>query len=202
MVRFKNRYLLVEIIPVRDADGMKPAAPAHKKARLTDLIADKEPQPPPPSTPHKDPLVHAPLLHGLSSSNCASHIRQSMESNFGINCAAENAQSFSVKYCNAQTGTLLVRGARSSLERVWASITLLTGLPSEISRSNKDSAAYKYTWRVVHVSGTIRSAQKHAIKRSARKIHDALRSCTDESKRSALQVLAAQAEKTLKEIEA
>lgn len=201
MVRFKNRYLLIEIIPVKDSSALKPIAPQSKKARLMDLIAETEPQAQPEEF-FQDPSAHSNLFQGLSSANCASYIRHSMETNFGIQFAAENSQSFSVKYCNAQTGTILVRGARSSLDRLWASITLLTGLPPELSRTSKDSASFKFNWRVVHVSGTIRSSQKNAINRSARRIRYALKSCTDESKKAALQALASQAEKDLKSIEA
>lgn len=201
MVRFKNRYLLVELVPV-PVEAVKPAAHPAKKARLTDLIAEKTKLP--AEHPSINPLSHAALFQGLTSANAAAFIRQSLELNFGIYAAAENAQSLSVKYCNAQTGTLIVRSARACIQQVWAAITFLNSLPPEASRAAaaKDSTSYKFVWRVVHLAGTIRSAQKQAIKRSASAVSQALQTCTDEAQRGALEALAKQSESVLKAVEA
>jgi len=201
MVRFKNRYLLVELVPIHISTQDRPATHPPKKARFTDLITE-DPVDQPTDDPIRDPTANAALFQGLSSASAASYIRQSLETNFGVYASAINSQSFSVKYCNARTGTLLVRAARSSLEQVWSSITFLTNLPPEITKTFKSSANCKFNWRVVHVSGTIRSAQKHAIVRSTRKIQEALKACTDETKRAALEAVCKEAEQALAAVEA
>lgn len=199
MVRFKNRYLLVELAPFQSQNTASITQKPAKKARLTDLLAEKEPEE--STSPSRiDPLNDAALFKGLSSSNAASHIRQSIEANFGIHAAALNAQSFSVKYCNTRTGTILVRAARDNIQMVWASLTFLTGLPSDCSA--KDDKSFKCAWRVVHISGTIRSAQKNAIRRAAKRIKKILDTCTDEAKRKSLQDILKDAEKAVSAIEA
>lgn len=200
MVRFKNRYLLVELVPMMETASNKPAHPPHKKARLADLIAD-----PPPTNDSEDKtdkadvlLNPSTVLQGISSVNVASYIRQSIETNFGLYATALQVQSFSVKYCNARTGTILVRSSRDRFQEVWASITFLTGLPPDMPNADKH---VKCTWRVVHTSGTIRSAQKFAINRSASRIEKALQSCTDETRKSQLESIMKEAQAALKVIE-
>lgn len=131
MVRFKNRYLLVEIVPVDPSRGL-----GEYEAREG---------------------------AGLSAASVASHLRQSIADNFGQVGAAVTAQSLSVKYCNATTGTVVVRAAREQLPLVWASLTLLTGAPPGEGRAAAAPTA-RWLWRVTHVAGTIRSAQRAAMR--------------------------------------
>lgn len=168
MVRFKNRYLLVELVPFH-CDADVPAKHMAKRVRIGDLAHEADGDAPPKEP--DEPVDHA--LASLNSSAAASYIRQSLETNFGIHAAAINAQSFSVKYCNARTGMLLVRAARDQLPKIWASLTFLTGLPSAPSGKGERSS-FRYAWRVVHVSGTMRSSQKFAIKFAAAKIRRCL----------------------------
>lgn len=193
MVRFKNRYLLVEVTPFKQEDVSVYAKPP-KKARLMDaLVADK----PPASAASDQP--DPTLLSGLTSSNVASYIRQSIESNFGIHMAACSTQSLSVKYCNTQTGMVLVRAPRDQVETVWASLTFLTSLPAEVAAKKGD---LRCAWRVVHVSGTMRSAQKTAIRMASRKIQLLLDTCTDEAMRKDLERLQKESESIVRALPA
>lgn len=200
MVRFKNRYLLVELVPLVEASSNKFVQPPHKKARLADLVADPPPSPETDETDDRPDLLLNPsmVLQGISSVNVAAYIRQSLEANFGIYATALQVQSFSVKYCNARTGTVLVRSSRDRFQEVWASITFLTGLPPDIPNANRH---LKCTWKVVHTSGTIRSAQKFAIKRSASRIQKALQSCKDERQKSQLEAVMKDARAALKAVD-
>lgn len=198
MVRFKNRYLLVELVPMLDTASNKPTNPPHKKARLADLVAD--PPPETKETEDKTDVILNPstVLQGISSVNVAAYIRQSIETNFGLYATALQVQSFSVKYCNARTGTILVRSSRDRFQEVWASITFLTGLPPDMPNADKH---VKCTWRVIHTSGTIRSAQKFAIKRSAGRIQKALQCCTDAGRKSQLETIMKEADAALNSIQ-
>jgi RNase P/RNase MRP subunit POP5 len=121
MVRFKNRYLLVEALSVDPAHG----------------LVDYRPSTPP-----------------LTSAILAGQLRSCLGTNFGHLGSALTAQSLSVKYCNATTGIALVRAARDNLEMVWAAVTMM-GM-----------------WRVIHVAGTIKSAQKAAMRKTVRRLKE------------------------------
>ncbi len=191
MVRFKNRYLLVELHPFEELtiDEKSTSVPPSKKARITDLIADK----PPPSTT-STPSTKS--FAGLTSTNAAAYIRQSLEHNFGIHAAALNSQSFSVKYCNARTGLLIIRSARDSLTEVWASISFLTGLPSEAQMKGK------CTWQIIHVSGTMRAIQRAAIDVAADRLFRLKTNCNDEQQRQALDKIIVEVKDSISKLEA
>lgn len=124
MVRFKNRYLLVEVYPVDS-----------KHHNLQDYAPSACPS--------------------LTTHHVANQLRSTLATNFGQLASSLTSQSLSVKYCNAATGTLIIRTARATLETVWASISLMSGVPE---------GEGKWIWRVVHVAGTIKGAQRAAIK--------------------------------------
>lgn len=122
MVRFKNRYLLVEILAI-DGHGVL-------------------------SAPREGTAAAAATL-----------IRASLASNFGQVGTALTAQALSVKYYNPMTGMGIVRVAREHQCMVWAAMTFTCAAPGL-------SISIKAIWNVVHVAGTIRSAQKAAMKRT------------------------------------
>lgn len=193
MVRFKNRYLLVKLIPLKETQDKAFPQP-NKKARLTDMVkADEN------LGLEVDEIFDPSYFAGLNSSLAASYIRQSLEANFGVHASAINSQSLSVKYCNTQTGMVLVRSARDSLPQVWASLTFLTGLPGEVARTPINEHV-KYAWRVVHVSGTMKKIQTVAIK-LARKEIAKLCSRSPDRKTEHDDILL-KAEKTIKQLEA
>lgn len=189
MVRFKNRYLLVELIPFKVNDDNVMQKPS-KKARIGDLARDVEAQQ--TSAPE---VTQDKAMASLHSSSVASLIRQSLESNFGVHAAACSAQSLSVKYCNAKTGMVLVRAARDQLPQVWSAVTFLTGIPGS------SEAHFRYTWRVVHVAGTMRSAQKFAIALATRKIKATLQLAHTEEERGRIQQMLRDAEQAIKALE-
>jgi RNase P/RNase MRP subunit POP5 len=190
MVRFKNRYLLVELIPFKVNDDSAIQKPS-KKARIGDLARDDPRQ----QTPASEQAAQDKAMASLHSSSVASLIRQSLESNFGVHAAATSAQSLSVKYCNAKTGMVLVRAARDQLPQVWSSIAFLTGIPGS------SEAHFRYTWRVVHVAGTMRSAQKFAIALATRKIKATLQLAHTEEERKRILLMLRDAEQAIKALE-
>lgn len=117
MVRFKNRYLVVELYTIDPKRG------------IIDFSAT-------------EPIPTTQSMAGL--------LRSQLATNFGQHGAALAGQSLSLKYCNALTGTLIIRAAREQLSTVWASITFAGG--------------ERMGLKVVKVTGTIRSAQMAAMK--------------------------------------
>lgn len=135
MVRFKNRYLVVEVLPVNKDHELSDYQPGSGKAFNTHQLAG--------------------------------YLRTALAMHFGILTSALTSQSLSLKYANATTGTAIIRTSRDSLHQVWACLTLLTGLPDQ------ESSEQRWLWRVVHVAGTIRGAQKATMKHSLRRLEEA-----------------------------
>lgn len=145
MVRFKNRYLVVETCSI-DSDGRVQTPPRP--------LLDSNGKPSSSST------------QGQTAASIAQHIRASIGVNFGQMGQAFTAQALSVKYHNGATGTSLVRVAREHVEMVWAALTFLSHHPS-LANANGSANALGSTgclWRVIHVAGTIRCAQRAVAK--------------------------------------
>lgn len=139
MVRFKNRYLLVELTAI-------------------DSI-----------THELLPFSSARDGGTLQGSLIANHLRQSLQQNFGQVAMGQVGPTLSIKYANGQTGLMVVRAPREQVALVWAAITLMSGLPADgagrqPSTSGPGGHPMRYSWRVMHVAGTIKSAQKSAIR--------------------------------------
>lgn len=117
MVRFKNRYLLVQLNSVDPLEGIVDYRPA-------------EPHP--------------------TASSVASSLRTTISANFGQYGTGVCSQSLSVKYVNGSTGLLIVRAAREHASLVAAALVL--------------SGGDRLLFRVVHVAGTIRAAQRAAMR--------------------------------------
>lgn len=116
MVRFKNRYLLVQLNTVDPIEGIVDYRPAE---------------------PHPTAL------------SVASSLRTTIGANFGQHGTGICSQSLSVKYVNGSTGLLIVRAAREYTPLVAAALAL--------------SGGDRLLFRVVHVAGTIRAAQRTAM---------------------------------------
>ncbi len=143
MVRFKNRYLVAEMLPVDERTG------------VAEYAGEGGPK--------------------MNAAAVAGHLRQGIAANFGQLGVALTSQSLSVKYCNSNTGLVIVRAPRDHVHMVWASITLLTTLPPPLSvqlaeTSAPAASAKKAIWSVIHSAGTIRSAQKQAIRMTVAKV--------------------------------
>lgn len=147
MVRFKNRYFLLELIPFRLDEEAEFSA--HKRYHSDtkfveeDLIAS-----------FSDSL---PSFTPASISSC---IRNSVTLNYGQYANSSLLQSLSVKYSNITTNMVILRVPRDFHSEIWTSLTLLTDWPAENPASAKN---LKCTWKTVHCAGTIRSCQKAAI---------------------------------------
>ena len=134
MVRFKNRYLLVELAPFSDG-----------------CLSTYE--------------ISSAASKALTATNIATHLRQAIGMHFGQVGTALVSQPLSVKYCNATTGTLIIRTGREQVPMLWATLTLLSSIPEA-------SANEHWLWKVIHVAGTIKSAQKEAMRHSMRRIRE------------------------------
>ncbi|KAI9348735.1 Rpp14/Pop5 family-domain-containing protein [Zopfochytrium polystomum] len=100
--------------------------------------------------------AEAPPIGNLEQAVYAA-IRDSIMENFGDVGAAAIGTAFSVKYCSPFTRIGIVRSSREDMKMVWASVTFVSSI-------NTALGPHPCTLRVVHVSGTIKSAQLHAIK--------------------------------------
>lgn len=139
MVRFKNRYLVVELYTIDNNNGLQDYMPSSNAT--TNEAA-------------------------LSTQSMVNLLRSSLSTNFGQHGAALASQSLSVKYCNANTGIVLVRCAREQLSMVWAALTFAGG--------------ERKLMKVIHVSGTIKSAQKRLMQLTIGKLEQQERKVTDE----------------------
>ncbi|KAI8818087.1 uncharacterized protein EV422DRAFT_569876 [Fimicolochytrium jonesii] len=134
MVRFKNRYLLVQI---------------H---------FDDQPQTSWSNAKTADTSFDGRTLHYA--------LKDSLLTNFGDHGAGKTAASTNVKYYSPHTTTGIVRCARDDLSFVWAALTLMSKVKGPGNKT------YSVTVRVMHVSGTIKSAQTKAIKFDTELIRD------------------------------
>ncbi|KAI9596886.1 hypothetical protein BDF19DRAFT_437085 [Syncephalis fuscata] len=93
-----------------------------------------------------------PTVESLSMRDWFNLLRQALEENFGDYGTASVLNGLQVKYFNPRTGLGIIRAPRNHFQLAWAALTFMQkirGKPCSI--------------RVIHVGGTIRSVQKHAI---------------------------------------
>ncbi|RKP06510.1 Rpp14/Pop5 family-domain-containing protein [Thamnocephalis sphaerospora] len=121
MVRFKNRYLLIEILY---------EAP-QESAALRAL---------------------QPVVENLSTRELSKLVREAIQENFGDYGAGVTNTGLQVKYFNPLTGLGIIRAPRDHFRLVWAALTFMRKV------HNRPCVI-----RVIHTSGTIRSAQSRAI---------------------------------------
>lgn len=150
MVRFKNRYFLIELLPFKIEDGLDQKTTPRYHSSESTTISDKSSEIIPSFTP-------------ASVSTC---IRNAVTLNYGQFANSSLLQSLSVKYSNNSTNMVILRVPRDFQEQIWASLTFMTDWPAENLTLPKQ---FKCTWRSVHCAGTIRSCQKAAVS-YARKI--------------------------------
>lgn len=150
MVRFKNRYFLIELIPFTENNSESLTNSRYHSLQTVSKDNSNE--------LHK-PLADdkVPSFSSASVSNC---VRKSVTLNFGTLASASLLQSLSVKYSNNSTRMIILRAPRDYSSQIWASLALLIEWPSE---NLSLPSSLRCTWRVVHCAGTIRSCQKAAI---------------------------------------
>jgi ribonuclease P/MRP protein subunit POP5 len=177
MVRFKNRYLLVELIAIPNTSEM------HQ---------DQHDNNTPVSSPD------------TSSSSIASFLRNAIERDFGVYGSSVNTLALSVKYCNNVTKIAIVRCAREHLSMVHTSMILSTEWPSRVDYKSQKmiSTNVKCIWRVRHVAGTIRSCQQAVINLSRFKLHETHSGGVDPATKLKLADLLLETEKQIKVLDA
>lgn len=136
MVRFKERYLLVNIL-------YPEAAPASqsKGNNVPDLLLYNQPT--------ADNLTAQALLRG---------IRAEVASLFGDFGSGAIERSLQVKYLSHATSTFILRVSRAHYRLVWAALTFIDNIPTKNGKP--------CVFRVVRTSGTIRKVEKDAIRRA------------------------------------
>ena len=136
MVRFKERYLLVNIL------YPQPANPSSStKSSVPDLLVFNQPT--------ADNLTPPALLRA---------IREQVASLFGGVGSGAVERGLQVKYLSPATSTFILRIARAHYRLVWAALTFMDRIPT---RNGKPCV-----FRVVRVSGTIRKVEEDAVRRA------------------------------------
>ncbi|KAI0177472.1 Rpp14/Pop5 family-domain-containing protein [Pestalotiopsis sp. NC0098] len=136
MVRIKERYLLVNILYPTELSAQKTTT----TTTTPDLIALNQPT--------TDKFDRNALLRELRAQVA------SLFGDYGSGAAA----SLQVKYLSPATSTFILRVNRAHYRLVWAALTMMDHVPVRDGKL--------CTYRVVHVSGTIRKVEEEAIRRA------------------------------------
>ncbi|KAK2790672.1 hypothetical protein FQN52_005428 [Onygenales sp. PD_12] len=166
MVRFKHRYLLIDIL--------YPPSPASfastAKSKSTSTSIDTQ------TRIHL--AIHHPTPDTLTPQALARAVRESVEEMYGDwgvgRLGGAGAGGLSVKYLSPATSTAILRCPRASYRLVWTALTYMSSLPlprSKIPSNTADAdAGVECLFRVVRVSGTMRKAEEEAIGRARREV--------------------------------
>ncbi|RYP53779.1 hypothetical protein DL769_010468 [Monosporascus sp. CRB-8-3] len=104
-------------------------------------------------------VLNQPTTDALTPQALLRAIRAEVANLFGdYGAGAMEGGSLVVKYLSPATSTFILRINRSYYRLVWAALTFMTCVPV---RNGKPC-----TFRVVHVSGTIRKAEEEAVRRA------------------------------------
>ena len=137
MVRFKERYLLVNIL---HPDGLASGTKRTDKS-VSDILIYNQ-----PTTDHVTPQS---LLRA---------IRAQVATLFGDYGSGAVDRSLQVKYLSLATSTFILRVSRTHYRLVWAALTMMNEIPAKNGKP--------CTFRVVRVSGTIRKIEEDAVRRA------------------------------------
>ena len=140
MVRVKNRYLVASIL-------FPPSSPASGSTPA--LLQFHSPTP---------PHVTIPLL--------LSQLRSNISALFGDYGLGVTSSSLKMIYFSPATRTFIIRCPRAHFRLVWAALTCVERLPA--ARRGQDGP--NCVIRVVRVSGTIKKAEEHVVRRARREI--------------------------------
>ena len=150
MVRFKNRYFLLELVPFKIDNGNEKVDGRRELIRYhNDTIKEDA----------RD-FSKNEILPSFTSASVSSYIRSVVTLNYGQYANSSLLQSLSVKYSNSSTNMVILRVPRDFHSQIWAALTFMTDWPAENPASTSN---IKCIWRSVHCAGTIRSCQKAAI---------------------------------------
>ncbi|KAI1081648.1 ribonuclease P/MRP protein subunit [Whalleya microplaca] len=104
-------------------------------------------------------VVNQPTAEQLTASHLLRGIRAEIATLFGdYGAGAVEGGGLTVKYFSQATSTFILRVSRSSYRFVWAALTFMNCVPIKNGKP--------CTFRVVHVSGTMRKAEEEAIRRA------------------------------------
>lgn len=146
MVRFKNRYFLIELLPFKiDNESLTEGVKRYHNANKTSPCEN---------------ICKNESLPSFTSASVSSYIRSAVTINYGQFANSSLLQSLSVKYSNNSTNMVILRVPRDFHTQIWASLAFMTDWPAENPALAEN---LKCTWRTVHCAGTIRSCQKAAI---------------------------------------
>lgn len=136
MVRFKERYLLVNILYPEGG----PTPKATDKP-IPDLL-----------------LFNQPTTDYVTPQSLARAIRTQVNTLFGDYGSGAVERSLQVKYLSLATSTFILRVSRTHYRLVWAALTFMDHIPGKNGRP--------CIFRVVRVSGTIRKIEEDAVRRA------------------------------------
>ncbi|XP_014749924.1 PREDICTED: ribonuclease P/MRP protein subunit POP5 [Sturnus vulgaris] len=139
MVRFKNRYVLCEVV--------------SEDPRCRQCIEDR--------------------ALGLAVRDAIARVH----GDYGLACCSI---SFTVKYLNAYTGTVLLRCRKDSYRLLCSALPFVRSLESRAQR-------YPCFLNTLHVGGTIRTCQKFLIQYNRTQLLRLLQNCTNEEERQSVQ---------------
>ena len=152
MVRFKNRYFLVKLIPFKiETEIIESGGKRYHTSNNSKIINNE------------NNITECSKHHSLpafTSASVSSYIRSAVTINYGQYANSSLLQSLSVKYANNSTGMLILRVPRDFHYQICASLSLMTEWPAE---NPALAGTFKCTWRTIHCAGTIRSCQKATI---------------------------------------
>ncbi|KLJ07202.1 ribonuclease P/MRP protein subunit POP5 [Blastomyces silverae] len=170
MVRFKHRYLLIDILypPASHSDSIGGAAASTTAiSKHTHTI--------PNNAKDIHLLIHRPTTDTLTPQSLARSVREHVAEMFGDwgmgRLGGSGAGGISVKYLSPATSTAIIRCPRASYRLVWSALTYMSRIPPASSRSGKPAVMQPdCVFRVVRVSGTMRKAEEEAIARARREV--------------------------------
>lgn len=159
MVRFKNRYFLLELVPFRidEESNISAKKRYHSDKAIFDVSEEV------------NCAIYETFLPSFTPASVSSCIRNSITLNYGQYAGSSLLQSLSVKYSNTSTNMVILRVPRDFFSEIWISLAFLTEWPAENPLLSKN---LKCTWRALHCAGTIRSCQKAAISYARKVLSD------------------------------
>ncbi|KAK4046448.1 RNA-binding protein pop5 [Microbotryomycetes sp. JL201] len=152
MVRFKHRYLLVELLFPGVIEYEHDIELARRGQQHDATLVSND-------NPSVSAATPPDGVGFLNESALMQTLRDSLAANFGDIGAGEVGGTFSIKYFSQQTHTAIIRVSRQHFRTLWAALTLLRALHGQ-----------PVIARVVHVGGTIRKTQHAAIALDRQKI--------------------------------
>ena len=176
MVRFKNRYVLIQLIPfieskcgvavedVKDVDNVEDVEMAETvevgiKRRYSSTVDSNSCG----STNSPGSSTESPLKLSFDLVSVSNYLKRELAVNFGAQGSASLSQPLVIKYTNSATGMIILRCPRDHLHRVCSTVAWMTHFPAYSPAGAESLPPVRCTWRVIHCAGTIKACQQAAI---------------------------------------